>query len=74
MNFEKQLKSGLRKCKLHKFGATYILIKDGWLQCKKCKGFYKVNDTSHIENGSEAIVKNSIFGTLCVFKIFNKLI
>jgi len=42
MNFEKQLKSGLRKCPLHKFGATYIFIKDQWYQCDKCKGFVNV--------------------------------
>ena len=42
MNFEKQLKSGLKKCPLHKFGANYTLIKLNWYQCNKCLGYYKI--------------------------------
>lgn len=44
MNVEKKLKSGLRKCPLHKFGATYNLFNEGYFHCDKCKGFTKVHE------------------------------
>lgn len=44
MNFDKQLKSGLKKCPLHKFGADYIFIKYRWYQCCKCKGYYEIDE------------------------------
>ena len=43
IDFNKQLKGGLKKCPLHKFGANYNLIKDFWYQCEKCKAFHKIN-------------------------------
>lgn len=42
-NFNKNFKAGFKKCPLHKFGATYVLIKDYWYQCDKCKAFHKIN-------------------------------
>lgn len=36
----------MKKCPIHKFGATYEAIGDGWYQCNKCKAFFHTNDCS----------------------------
>lgn len=39
--FEKKLKSGLKKCPLHKYGSDYKYIAQGYLQCERCHGYIK---------------------------------
>lgn len=41
--FEKKLKGGLKKCPLHRFGAKYEPIQDGWYGCQKCKAYLKMD-------------------------------
>jgi len=43
IDFDKRLKSGLKKCSLHKFGANYTWVKDYWYECDKCKAFHEIN-------------------------------
>jgi len=40
----KKLKGGLKKCPLHKFGAYYVCVGEGWYQCEKCKAYIKIKD------------------------------
>lgn len=44
-DWDKKIKSGLRKCPLHKFGATYVFVKDRWYQCNKCKAYHEVAES-----------------------------
>ena len=40
---DKQLKSGLRKCKGHKYNTLrYIFAGKGYLKCPKCNGYLEV--------------------------------
>jgi hypothetical protein len=43
-SFDKKLKSGLKKCPGHRFGADYKHIKDNWFECQKCKAYHNVED------------------------------
>ena len=38
---DKKIKAGLPICKLHKYGADYYYIKDGWLECQTCHRYLK---------------------------------
>jgi len=44
MEIDKKLKSGLRKCPLHKYADHFEKVKDNWFQCIKCKGYHFVDD------------------------------
>ena len=48
----KKLKSGLKKCPIHKYGSNFDLVEGAWYRCNKCGGYQRVEaavgDDTHV--------------------------
>lgn len=59
-HIEKRVRSGLKKCPLHRFGALYKHFYEGWVECEKCHGYHELPQEVFKSLGNEVKIKKGL--------------